>query len=90
MQTPSQQYRRSPRSMPAALTPIEYGNSDEVSIVGWNGFTIFKGYKLRLSSALHRLPVAFRADYAHDGCFDVYLSHHKFMRLDLAALTASS
>jgi transposase InsO family protein len=90
MQTPSQRYSLSPRSMPAALTPIEYGDSDEVSIVGWNGFTLFKGHKLRLSSALHRLPVAFRADYAHDGCFDVYLSHHKFMRLDLAALSASN
>lgn len=90
MQTPSQRYCMSPRSMPAVLAPIEYGEFDQVLTVGWNGFTIFKGHKLRLSSALHRLPVAFRPDYAHDGCFDVYLGHHKFMRLDLSALTASN
>jgi transposase InsO family protein len=90
MDTPSQRYCMSPRPMPSALTPIEYGESDQVLIVGWNGFTVFKGHKLRLSSALHRLPVAFRADPEKDGCFDVFLSHHRFMRLDLADLTASN
>lgn len=90
METPSQRYRMSSRPMPSALTPIEYGEADQVLIVGWNGFTVFKGHKLRLSSALHRLPVAFRADPEQDGCFDVFLSHHRFMRLDLADLTASN
>lgn len=90
MQTPSQRYCMSSRAMPAALPPIEYGEFDQVITVGWNGSTVFKGHKLRLSSALHRLAVAFRPDPNHDGCFDVFLSHHKFMRLDMAALTASN
>lgn len=90
MQTPAQRYCMSPRAMPAALIPIEYGEHDQVITVGWNGFVTFKGHKLRLSKALHLLPVAFRPDPGHDGCFDVFLSHHKFMRLDMAALTASN
>ena len=90
MQTPSQRYCMSPRPMPSTLSPIEYGELDQVLTVGWNGITVFKGHKLRLSSALHRLPVAFRADPEHDGCFDVYLSHHRFMRLDLNALSLSN
>lgn len=90
MQTPAQRYCMSPRAMPAALIPIEYGEHDQVMTVGWNGFVTFKGHKLRLSKALHLLPVAFRPDPGQDGCFDVFLSHHKFMRLDMAALTASN
>lgn len=90
MRTPSERYRMSPRAMPRILIPIEYGHSDQVLIVGWNGFVKFNGHKLRLSKALHRLPVAFRPDPEHDGCFDVFFSHHQFLRLDMGALTASN
>ncbi len=57
-------------------------------IAGWNGFVKFQGVRLRLSSALHRLPVAFRADPCSDGCFDVYFCHQRFMRLNMNALTS--
>lgn len=88
MQTPSQRYCMSPMAMPKVLAPIEYADHDQVVTVGWNGVTVFMGHKLHLSNALHRLPVAFRPDPEHDGCFDVLFSHHRFMRLDMAALTA--
>lgn len=88
MQTPAQRYRMSPRSMPATLAPIEYADHDQVLTVGWNGFVKFQGHRLRLSSALHTLPVAFRPDDLHDGCFDLYFCHQRFMRLDMSALTA--
>ncbi|QHI98937.1 IS481 family transposase [Xylophilus rhododendri] len=90
MQTPAQRYRMSPRAMPQVLPEIEYAEHDHVVTVGWNGFVKFQGHKLRLSHALHRLPVAFRPDPEHDGCFDIYFSHHCFMRLDSAAATASN
>ncbi len=69
--------------MPAMLAPIEYGPDDRVLTVGWNGWVHFEGLKLRLSSALHRLPVAMRPDPKADGCFDAFFCHHRFMRLDL-------
>ena len=58
--------------------------------MGWNGFVKFQGHKLRLSSALHRLPVALRPDDLEDGCYDLYFCHQRFMRLDMNALTASN
>ncbi len=90
MQTPAQRYRMSLRPMPTSLAPIEYSERDHVITVGWNGFVKFQGHKLRLSSALHRLPVALRPDDLHDGCFDLYFCHQRFMRLDMNALTASN
>ena len=41
------------------------------------------------ANALHRLPIAFRADPCNDGAFDVYFCHHRFMRLDLNHATAT-
>lgn len=82
MQTPAARYQVSPRALPAALAPIEYGPNDRV-LVGRNGWVYFEGRKLRLSSALHRLPVAMRPDPKADGCFDTFFCHHRFMRLDL-------
>jgi hypothetical protein len=38
---------------------------------------------------LTKLPVALRADPQHDGCFDAYFCHQRFMRLDLNAMTAT-
>ena len=61
MQTPAQRYRMSCRAMPATLTAIEYAEQDEVLTVGWNGLVKFQGWRFRLPSAVHTLPVAFRA-----------------------------
>lgn len=83
MQTPATRYHVSPRTLPPALAPIEYGPDDRVITVGWNGWVNFQGRKLRLSSALHTLPVAMRPDPNAEGCFDAFFCHHRFMRLDL-------
>ncbi|MFC5522524.1 IS481 family transposase [Polaromonas jejuensis] len=90
MQTPAARYRSSPTSYPQALAPIEYPHEDTVALVKWNGEVHFKGHQLRVSSALLKLPVAFRADAQHDGCYDVFFCHHRFMRLDLNALATAS
>lgn len=88
MDTPIQHYTVSPRPFPVSLAPIEYADHDTVIEVGWNGFIKFRGHKVRTSSALHRLPVALRPDPDHDGCFDAYFCHQRFMRLDLNNLPA--
>ncbi len=83
MGTPAQRYRLSPRPMPGALRPIEYGPDDEVVTVGSNGWVNFRGRRVRVSNALARLPIAWRSDPANDGCFDAFFCHHHFMRIDL-------
>jgi transposase InsO family protein len=89
LQTPARRYRPSPRSYPPTLPPIDYPDQDTVAVVTWNGEVNFKGNKLRVSSALLKLPIAFRADARRDGCYDVFFCHHRFMRLDLSALNAA-
>ncbi len=84
LKTPSTRYLPSPRSYSSTLAPIAYRDEDEVLEVGWNGFVRFKGRKLHLSSALHRLPVAFRADPNDDQCFDIMFCNHRVTRVDLA------
>ena len=83
LQPPATRYLPSPRSYSSTLAPIVYRDEDEVHKVGWNGFVQFKGKKLRLSSALHRLPVAFRADPNDAQCFDIMFCHHRITRIDL-------
>lgn len=83
MATPSTRYRMSERSYPEVLPPIEYGPADEVRTVGWQGELRFKGRRIKLSNALHRLPVAVRAQDAQDGRFDVFFMHHKVKTIDL-------
>jgi transposase InsO family protein len=90
LNTPVQRYCSSTRSYAAQLPEIEYGPDDRVLTVGWNGFIKFQGLKLRVSGALHRLPIAFRPDPHNDGCFDAFFCHHRFMRLDMNAATASN
>lgn len=90
LQTPAQRYQASPRSYPEALPPIEYPSQDTVAVVKWNGEVHFKGRQLKVSSALLKLPIAFRADAEHDGRYDVFFCHHRFMRLDLTLLNAVS
>lgn len=83
MQAPITRYRPSLVPYPDALPPIDYPGTDTVAIVGWNGITLFRGRKYRLSSALHRLPVAIRANAQHDGLYDVYFCHQRFAEIDL-------
>jgi transposase InsO family protein len=88
LQTPARRYEPSPRALPASLSPIEYPSEDAVVTVRWNGEVRFKGHKLRVSNALLKLPVAFRADPNSDGCFDAFFCHHHLLRVDLNALAA--
>jgi transposase InsO family protein len=90
LDTPAQHYRASPRPFPERLPSIEYAEGDEVVEVRCNGELRFRGHRFKVSNALIKLPVALRADRQHDGCFDVYFCHQRFMRVDLNALTASS
>ncbi len=90
MRTPVERYRSSPRAYAGQLAAIEYSPDDTVCLVGWNGAVTFEGIKLRVSTALHRLPIAFRADPLVDGCFDAFFCHHRFMRLDMKTRITSS
>lgn len=83
MATPMTRYRNSPRAMPSTLAPIEYGPDDEVLRVGWNGKVSFRGRPLRVSSALHRLDVAVRANPETTDAYDLYFLHHRLMTFDL-------
>ena len=83
---PIEHYRASTLAYPHRLAPIEYPEHDCVVTVGWNGQVQFQGHKLRLSSALHRLPVAFRACPETDGVYDVYFCHQRFKQFDLRAM----
>ena len=83
LQTPVQRYRPSPLPYREQPAPIEYPSTDCVLTVGWNGFIHFKGRRLRVSSALHRLPIGIRANTQVDGLHDVYFCHQRFMQIDL-------
>jgi transposase InsO family protein len=89
MATPITRYRQSPRSLPSALPPIEYGPDDEVLRVGWNGKLRFRGHQLNVSSALHRLDVAVRPNPETPNAFDVYFAHHRLMTFDPNQLDAT-
>lgn len=79
-------YQPSERMFPDTLAPIEYGPNDHVLTVKWDGKVVFKGHQLKVSNALHQLPIAFRPDPAQDGCYDVYFCHQRFMQLNLRLL----
>jgi transposase InsO family protein len=83
MATPMTRYRNSPRTMPSTLAPIEYGPDDQVLRVDWNGKVSFRGYRLRVSSALHRMDVAVRANPEIADAYDLYFLHHRLMTFDL-------
>jgi transposase InsO family protein len=87
--TPAARYQISPRAYPQRLPDIEYADADTVAVVKHNGEVSFRGHKLRVSSALLKLPIAFKPDANHDGTFDVFFCHHRFMRVDLNALNAN-
>jgi transposase InsO family protein len=90
LQTPASRYCPSLTRYTSSLAPVEYAQQDTVALVKWNGEVHFKGYQLRVSSALHKLPIAFRPDALQDGCYDVFFCHHRFMRLDLKTLETGS
>lgn len=90
MCTPVQRYECSPRSYTNRLAPIEYGPNDVVLDVGWDGLVKYQGKKFKVSNALHRLPIALRADPAKEGCFDVFFCHQSFMQLDMNARMPSN
>jgi transposase InsO family protein len=81
--TPASRFAASPRGFPDRLPPIEYAPDDEVKTVKWDGKVLWRGRRLKVSNALHRLPIAFRPDPGNDGAFDVYFCHHRFMHVDL-------
>lgn len=83
MATPVHRYTPSPQAFPQQLPEIAYPEGDAVVTVGWNGIFKFQGRRWRTSSALHRLPIALRADRHSDGLFHGYFCHHRFMTLDL-------
>ena len=82
LDTPVRRYRPSNRPYSASLAPIEYGPDDQVVVVGWDGKVMFKGRRLRVSNALHRLPVAFRPVGSEDGVYDLFFCHHHLERID--------
>lgn len=90
LQTPAQRYQSSPRSYSSTLAPIEYPQGDTVAMVNWNGEVRFKGFKLRVSSALLKLPIAFREDPEQVGYYNVFFCHQRFMQVDLKALQAAA
>lgn len=90
MRTPVQRYECSPRLYADKLASIEYGPNDVVLNVGWNGLVTYRGKRFKVSNALHRLPIALRADPARNDCFDVFFCHQRFMRLDMSARMSSN
>lgn len=84
MQTPSQRYRASLRSMPTTLPPIEYGPEDIVRKVQSNGWISFKGREYKLSNVLHGLPVALRSRADDDAIKDVFFCHQRVASIDLS------
>ncbi|STQ89008.1 Integrase core domain [Iodobacter fluviatilis] len=84
--TPITRYKPSLIAMPSALPEIEYGPNDQVITVGWGGEVKLQNHKFKVSSALHRLPIALRADSLNDGVFDLYFCHQHFGRIDLNTL----
>lgn len=86
MQTPSQRYRASPRSMPKELPPIEYGPDDLVRKVQGGGWIDFKGRQIRIFESLRGQPVALRPQVECENSFDLYFCHHKFGSINLTEL----
>jgi transposase InsO family protein len=84
MHTPLSRYVPSARSLPATLPPIEYGPSDYIRRVQWDGEIHFAGRTFRIGKAFHRLPVAVRPT-ATDGQLEVFFCHQRIRRIRLDA-----
>jgi transposase InsO family protein len=85
MAVPAERYRPSPIAFPETLAPIEYPTGDTVVTVGSNGWMRFAGQRYRVSSALHRLPVAIRPDPDIDGHYDLYFCAQRFGEINQRA-----
>jgi transposase InsO family protein len=90
LQTPATRYAVSARAYPEPLPEIHYPDEDTVVVVKHNGEVSFQGRKLHVSNALLKLPIAFRPDPRHDGVFNVFFCHQRFMKLDLREPTEGS
>lgn len=82
MAVPAERYRPSPRPMPAALPPVEYGSGDHVRKVNRVGLVSFRGRRFKLSEAFGGEHVALRPTRA-DGVWEVYFSSFRITQLDL-------
>ena len=80
---PGARYRPSPRRFPETLPPIEYAPDDIVRTVRWGGRVIFQGRSLKVSNALHGLPIALRPAPDDDGVYILYFMHHRLATLDM-------
>jgi transposase InsO family protein len=83
MQTPAQRYAPSPRCLPAALPPIEYGPDDQVRKVQQGGWISFQGQNIRISKALIGQPIALRPCLNSQNLFKIYFCHQPLYTLDL-------
>ncbi len=83
LDVPVRRYQSSAAVYPEKLPAIEYPESDVVITVKWDGRIQFNGLRLKVSNALHRLPIAIRADPRRDGIYNAYFCHQRFMQLDL-------
>lgn len=82
LQVPARRYQPSSRCFPEQLPVIEYGPSDVVVTVGWQGLVRFKGRCFKVSNALKDQPIAFRPT-ERDGHYELYYCHQRIMRIDL-------
>ena len=79
---PASRYTPSQLSFPANLPDPAYDTTDQVRRVGQDGYTSFKGHKLKLSQAFKGLDVAFRPTHI-DGVFNAVFMRFTIAKLDL-------
>lgn len=84
MQTPSQRYRPSQRSMPKVLPPIEYAPDDHVRRVQAGGIVHFQGREIHVWEALHGHPVALRPRTDEDSVIDLFFCHQHLQTFNLS------
>jgi transposase InsO family protein len=89
MDTPSQRYRMSDRSMPETVSPPEYEPQAHVRKVHDTGWISFKGRQINCSKAFVGRQLALRATDA-DGVFDLCYRRHVLAQVDLRENIAKS
>jgi transposase InsO family protein len=82
LQTPSERYRMSPRSMPQAIEAAQYEPQAQVRTVDANGGLAFKGRVFKASKAFAGKRLALRATQ-QDGRFDLCYRRHVLAQVDL-------
>lgn len=82
MQTPSSRYRPSPRAMPDAIAPPEYGADAHVRTVDKGGWLSFRGRVVNCPKAFAGRRLALRPTDT-DGLFHLCYRSHVLMQLDL-------